>query len=903
MTSRSDTPSLILPWAPRAGRVMELLWLLTVFLVPLMFVSPGLMDNGFDVPKVTLYRSLVGLMCALWIIEVGLTRPALGAGIPRLSLSLLRKWLGAQPGRWVLVAAWMLLASHLISTLLSPSIPVSLWGREPALDGNSFYNTLSHFLLFLVVATHLKRAAQLWRLLGAITASGVVVGLYAVLQYYGLDPFGIHVAGPGVVSSLGNPIFAGAFLLMVAPVTLALALKSNGSPASPARTICWVIPLTILVLGMVFTQARGPWVGLAAGLAVFLVLLGMAMGWRASLRALSMVAAAFALTWAIATFIPAPAGRVDLAPRALSAGSAVFSTLAAELPGSGAPSGTTTSATSTSATPTIATPTIATPTSMETRLLLWKGAVQMALHRPWFQPEDRPLPLFLHLFGYGPEFFQYLFPLIHPRELSHLNMSHVYYRVLEAHNNTLNRWVELGFFGLASHLVLLGAVAAIGIRVILDKGTTTQVNQRLAMAAVLASVAGRTVEQLAGIPHLSDEALFWTLLAVVAALPKLAYGPIQGEASSSRVQTSFGAPQVTAPRVKAPVLQVSLAIVLASVVVGFTLVKNTNYALAENRATSAAASLDDGKLEMAMQSIDSAIGLAPDVGRYHVIRANILDRARSSTAAASVQARLALEAYQANGRAVIANPFDIYGRLHFAESALQLAALGHPGKGEEAIEEYRRLTLALPRFWLSHFLLGRAYVETGKPDGAVEAYSEAIRLDPLSPSFYDGRAQAYGMLGEHRLAIEDYDRMIQLSPGTASHHTRKAVALFTLGRSEEAIQDLDEAIEIYHRTINHPGRGETKLGNAFKWNPKLALAYNNRGSAYYQLGRIERAIEDYDRAIQLSPRSAEFYANRAFAYELLNKDAEARRDLDHALQLGFAPESLEGDLDITKDQR
>jgi hypothetical protein len=42
-------------------------------------------------------------------------------------------------------------------TLLSPSMPVSLWGREPALDGNSFYNTLSHFILFLVVTAHLKR--------------------------------------------------------------------------------------------------------------------------------------------------------------------------------------------------------------------------------------------------------------------------------------------------------------------------------------------------------------------------------------------------------------------------------------------------------------------------------------------------------------------------------------------------------------------------------------------------------------------------------------------------------------------------------------------------------------------------------------------------------------------------
>ena len=447
MTSHPYTPSLVPYWSLQTRGVIEVLWLLTVFLVPLMFVTPGIMANGYDIPKVTLYRSLVGLMCSLWIIEAGLARPAFLVAVSRLSPSLLREWLLAQPGRWVMVAAWMLVASSLISTLLSPSILVSLWGSEPALDGNSFYNTLSHFLLFLVLATHLKSAAQLWRLLGAITASGVAVGFYALVQYYGLDPFGIHGAGAGVVSSLGNPIFAGAFLLLVAPMILALALKTSGASATPIKKICWVIPLTILMLGMAFTQARGPWIGLAAQLTVFLALLGMAVGWHASLRALLMSAAAVALTWAVATFIPPPTGGVNLAPRALSAGSILVSTLTAELP-SRQPSF---AAADDSAS--------ATPGSMETRLILWKSAVQMALNRPWFQPEDRPLPLSLHLFGYGPEFFQYLFPLIHPRELSNLNIGTVYYAANEAHNYTLNWWVELGIFGVASHLALLGSVA------------------------------------------------------------------------------------------------------------------------------------------------------------------------------------------------------------------------------------------------------------------------------------------------------------------------------------------------------------------------------------------------------------------------------------------------------------
>lgn len=68
------------------------------------------------------------------------------------------------------------------------------------------------------------------------------------------------------------------------------------------------------------------------------------------------------------------------------------------------------------------------------------------------------------------------------------------------------------------------------------------------------------------------------------------------------------------------------------------------------------------------------------------MRANILDRARSSTATRSDQYRLALAAYQANGHAVVANPFDIYGGLHFAESTLTLANLGTPGRPRKPLK-------------------------------------------------------------------------------------------------------------------------------------------------------------------------------------------------------------------------
>ena len=81
------------------------------------------------------------------------------------------------------------------------------------------------------------------------------------------------------------------------------------------------------------------------------------------------------------------------------------------------------------------------------------------------------------------------------------------------------------------------------------------------------------------------------------------------------------------------------------------------------------------------------------------------------------------------------------------------------------------------------------------------------------------------------------------------------------------------------------------------------LLSHSVGTAYHELGQFERAIEDYDAAILLNPQFAEAYGNRASVYSLLKKGAEAKRDLDHALQLGFAPDSLDRDLDIAKDRR
>ena len=56
------------------------------------------------------------------------------------------------------------------------------------------------------------------------------------------------------------------------------------------------------------------------------------------------------------------------------------------------------------------------------------------------------------------------------------------------------------------------------------------------------------------------------------------------------------------------------------------------------------------------------------------------------------------------------------------------------------------------------------------------------------------------------------------------------------------------------------------FNKAIQLNPDHALAYANRGVAYYYKGDYDCAIEDFNKVIQLNPDYALAYNNRGGAY-------------------------------------
>jgi hypothetical protein len=328
-TAVSGNSSTIILWLNRG---IEGLWLLAVVLVPIAFLDRDIIYSEaviayLEVPKVALLRTLVGLMTVLWLIEWGVAggrfpfAPGFRNRATRFRslayLARLRGWLSGQPARWVVLAVWFFAMTTLLSTLLSASIPVSLWGEVPGQDSLSTYTVAAYLLLFAVVTTHLKTRPQLWRLLGAVVAMGVVVAGFAVLQHYGYDLLGaLEDTGGGqarVTSTVGNAVFAGA--LMLIPISLSLMLATISlermSAVDPGKgqwrsgvslvmiISFWAIVMSIQFLGLIFTFSRGPWMGTALALLVFGLLTLLIAGWRTFGWASLTLGLAAVLTWSV----------------------------------------------------------------------------------------------------------------------------------------------------------------------------------------------------------------------------------------------------------------------------------------------------------------------------------------------------------------------------------------------------------------------------------------------------------------------------------------------------------------------------------------------------------------------------------------------------------------------------
>ena len=161
------------------SKIIEAGWLAAVVAVPLFFNIYT--ARTFEPDKITLLRSIAGIMILAWIImmvEQGVGNSG-GASVPWSER--IRNWLK----RPLVLPTLLLVGLYIISTIFSISPKVSLWGSYQRLQGT--YSALSYIVVFALMAGTMRTRAQADRLITIIIITSVPVGLYGIIQRYGLQ--------------------------------------------------------------------------------------------------------------------------------------------------------------------------------------------------------------------------------------------------------------------------------------------------------------------------------------------------------------------------------------------------------------------------------------------------------------------------------------------------------------------------------------------------------------------------------------------------------------------------------------------------------------------------------------------------------------------------------------------
>jgi tetratricopeptide (TPR) repeat protein len=229
-----------------------------------------------------------------------------------------------------------------------------------------------------------------------------------------------------------------------------------------------------------------------------------------------------------------------------------------------------------------------------------------------------------------------------------------------------------------------------------------------------------------------------------------------------------------------------------------------------------------------------------------------------------------------NATLVLWGQYDAVGITPYVERIKQVRASRTDEEGQSVLVDPERIQFSVAKdlptmsSYLVLFTLGADLRINEQWDpamtyltGAIESVSgETVTAQP-DEAYYE-RGNVYYYTGRYENAVLDYTQAITLGyEPLAFPYITRGLSYANLDEEERAIEDFDRAIEI---------------------DPEDAIAYLNRGSTYGALGEHERAIEDFDRAIERDPEYASAYVGRGNAYGALGEHERAINDYDRAIE-------------------
>jgi len=662
-----------------------ILWMCVavVVLVPLAFAVP--VYRAYVTPKLAIL--LVGSSAIATLAGLAaLHAMRYGADLTRLF----------NPGLLVVVTLYV--ASVAISTFFGIDPVASLFGYFHNQMG--LVPKLCFFAIYIgVIIAVGNDESRMRKLLWAMALTGLVTSVYAVIQFFGYDPYvkpGLYTYGPQagrvrrVIGMLGHADYLGNFLLYTTPLAAALGLSARGR----SRLIAW-IAAGVSLMAILLSGTRGAWLGIIVA-AAFAALLEISRGRgiKASApRAVWIRRAALALV-----MIAVAAGVIAISPAARSVTLRARSLTAEGLTGAG-------------------------------RLPLWRDTLKM-------------LPASA-LVGTGPDSFRLAFLAYESRQVARLtggdNDS--------PHNAYLDAAVSYGLPGALLYIAAIGLALRLLLRARRQAATS---DLRIIFTGLLAALVAVAVHNFFIYDQLPTGLYFFAFLA----LAQVAINLVESGNDRQAAEVRATAKPDSTSRAPAWVRPATWAVGIAG---GALVVTAIWYATGVLRADlaikRALAAADRGDLNQVAEQAEVAARSPEPTGDHHLMiagafgicssnleaTANAARQSGSATPSGAPASQRAQELGLAQAQQSLKHSFapDV-GYLFQAGLA---EAAGNTALARDSASEAVNLH---PNNFRAHLLLARAYTNEGRLEQAAGEAQTALDLRPFSLEAATALARARG---------------------------------------------------------------------------------------------------------------------------------------------------------------
>jgi tetratricopeptide (TPR) repeat protein len=208
--------------------------------------------------------------------------------------------------------------------------------------------------------------------------------------------------------------------------------------------------------------------------------------------------------------------------------------------------------------------------------------------------------------------------------------------------------------------------------------------------------------------------------------------------------------------------------------------------------------------------------------------------------------------------------------------------LAGTGDYAAAIDAYQQAVSLNPRYLNAWIRLGYAYQLTGQHDKAVGAYTTAIAVEPNSTIAYTSLGYVYGTMGKNIEALQVLENATTISPDDPYAWLSKGITLSSLSRFNESIAAYKRVISLSPRDSDAwfcLGLDYFSLGNypdaldafdkALEIDDRKSAAWNYKGQTLHKLGRYQEAIEAYNRGLIVDPGNSDLAGNKAITEKAL----------------------------------